>query len=255
LINEDFLQMKEKILGKTYAATNYLRRFLWKSVHRRRVEALEASIHSLSPQGRKSWYYYIDFGYGITVRPELQNDLHSGLNNWRNFLLKHLPDLNGKRVLDIGCNAGLFDLKMCEAGAYEVVGIDFDTQQAEFVREWFSNKSGHDYSNIRYIATDAKQFSFDELGYFDLVCMFRVAYHFGEGIEHIMGELSSITNVIALQGNTPRLDNPKYINRSHQHLAGTDGMQELLERYGFLNIRIVAPEGHPNPLVIGSKMV
>jgi len=249
------MQMFAQLVNAISSKTGRMKRHFWKIIRRKQVEALEARIQELSPRGRKSWYYYIDFGYGVAGRPELEKDPHSGLNNWRNFLLKNLPDLNGKRVLDIGCNAGLYDLKMCEAGASEVVGIDINTKQAEFVREWFSNKYGRDYTNIRYIATNATKYSFVELGSFDLVCMFRVAYHFGEGMEYIMGQLSVITNVIALQGNTPRLDNPKYSGRSHQHLAGTDGMQELLERYGFSNIRIVAPEGHPNPLVIGSKLV
>lgn len=232
-----------------------MKRFFWKAIRKKQMETLDSRIQELSTRGQKSWYYHIDFGNGVCVRPDLKSNLHSGLNNWRNFLLKNLPDLNGKRVLDIGCNAGLYDLKMCEAGASEVVGIDINTKQAEFVREWFSKKYGHDYSNVQYIAANATKYSFVDLGSFDLVCMFRVAYHFGEGIEHIMGQLSGITNVIAMQGNTPRLNNPKYSDRSHQHLAGIDGMKELLKRYIFSNIRIVAPENHPNPLVVGSKVV
>ncbi len=217
------------------------------------VERLEARILELSPSGRKSWYYYIYFGYGVSVRPDLKNDPHSGESNWRNFLSKHLPDLRGKRILDIGCNAGLYDQRMLEAGAVEVVGIDRDVQQAQFVRDWFSDRTGSDYSQIQFVAADATKLDFTSLGHFDLACIFRVAYHFGEGVNHVMSQLEQTVDTIVMQGNTPRLHNPKYAGRSYQHLAGVEGMQDLLQSYNFKHIQVIAPKGHLNPLVIGSK--
>ena len=251
-----FSQCAVKVLeGWNYVMFDNLRKLFWKLLKREQVETLESRIEELSPSGHKSWYYFIDFGYGVTVRPELSSDPHSGTKNWRNFLSKNLPDVRGKRILDIGCNAGLYDLKMIEMGAAEVVGVDFDVQQPQFVREWFANKNDRDYSNIRYIAADATQFDFAELGHFDLALIFRVAYHFGEGIDHVMAQLSQTADTIVMQGNTPRLTNPKYAGRSHQHLAGVDGMQELLESYGFAISKIAAPPGHPTPLVVGSRVL
>ena len=232
---------------------NRLGKKFWKLVQPGKVNALEARIQELSPAGRKSWYYFIDFGYGVTIRPELKDDPHSGMKNWSGFLSKHLPDVKGKRVLDIGCNAGLYDLKLVDAGAAEAVGIDFDTQQAEFVRQWFAGKKNQDYSNVHYIAADATRFAFSELGHFDIALILKVAYHFGEGIEHVMGELQHNVDTIVMQGNTPRLTDPKYADRSHQHLAGVEGMQELLKRFGYTEIRVIALEGHIAPLVIGSR--
>ncbi len=214
---------------------------------------LETAISDLSLSGHKSWYYYIDFGYGVSVRPELKNDPHSGLKNWNHFITKYLPDVRGKRVLDIGCNAGLYDLKMVDAGAVEVVGVDIDVRQAEFVHQWFTKRNNKDYSCIRYIAADATQYPLSEFGMFDMALIFRVAYHFGEGIHHVMSQLSQVVNTIVMQGNTPRLTNPKYANRTHQNLAGVDGMVGILQKYGYEEIRTVAPKGHPNPLVIGTK--
>jgi SAM-dependent methyltransferase len=163
--------------------------------------------------------------------------------------------LAGKRVLDIGCNAGLYDLRMVEASAREVVGIDLDARvrQAEFVREWFAQKGGRDYSRVCFIAADVTNFDLISLGPFDLTCMFCVAYHLGDGINHIMEQVAQIADTVALQGNTSRLTNPKYRDRPHQHLAGVIGMQELLQSYGFSKIKLFAPEGHPKPLVIGTR--
>jgi tRNA (mo5U34)-methyltransferase len=48
------------------------------------------------------------------------------------------PDLDGKSVLDIGCNAGFYSMEMKRRGAGRVVGIDFDEKylaQARFAAE------------------------------------------------------------------------------------------------------------------------
>src|SRR3954466_1690078 len=55
---------------------------------------------------------------------------------WRE-LAPHLPeDLSGKRVLDIGCNAGFYSFELARRGAH-VLAIDFDRRylrQAEWAR-------------------------------------------------------------------------------------------------------------------------
>lgn len=220
-----------------------------------KVRQLKMNLETLSPRGAKDWYYHIDFGYGFDVRAELRHDPHSGLRNWDEFLEANLPALAGKRVLDLGCNAGLYDLRMLEAGALEVVGIDMDVRQAEFVREWFARRKGQDYSRVRFVAADVTIFDLTSLGSFDLVCMFCIAYHLGDGIKHVMEQVAQITEAVALQGNVPRLTSPKYRDRSHQYLAGVNGMQELLQSHGFSRIKVLAPKGHPKPLVVGSKML
>lgn len=230
------------------AAADRVRRRLWKTIAPTRVEALEARIEELSPKGRKSWYYPIEFGYGVTVRPELRGDRHIGEANWR-FLADHLPDLHGKRVLDIGCNAGLYALRMAQAGAREVVGVDFDVRQAEFVREWF----GGDPERIRFVAGDAKTFDFSTLGRFDLACLFCVVYHLGDAADRVLAQLAEIADTVVLQGNLPRVTGDKYRERTHQELAGVSGMTALLRAHGFADIEVVAPAGHPKPLAIGRR--
>jgi len=244
-----------KMANKIAAIAGEAEKAFWRLWKREQVHRLEQQIEALSPDGRKGWYYYINFGHGVAVRPDLKRDPHSGEKNWAEFLSRHLPDPAGKRVLDIGCNAGLYDLRMVEAGATEVVGIDMDVrvQQAEFVREWFAQKSGQDYSRVRFIAADVADFDLVALGHFDLVCMFCVAYHLGAGVKHVMEQVAQITSTVALQGNTPRLTSPKYRDRSHQHLAGVAGMRALLESHGFSEIKAFAPGGHPKPLVIGTR--
>ena len=222
----------------------------WRTVRPHEVRRLEGEIAELSPKGPKSWYYHLDFGYGVEVQPELRCNPHSGDKNWR-FLEAHLPPLAGKRVLDIGCNAGLYALRMADCGAAEVVGVDLDTRQAEFVRQHFVKRMGIDYSNVRYVAADAREFEFAQLGRFDLVSLYCVVYHLAEAADRVIGQAASVASTVALQGNLPRVTGAKYRNRSHQHLAGVPGMTAILKRHGLSEIEVVALEDHPKPVVIG----
>ena len=56
---------------------------------------------------------------GLDHLPALRNNTQQRLD----FLLKHLGDVKGKRLLDIGCANGALTLGMARAGA-EVVGLD-----------------------------------------------------------------------------------------------------------------------------------
>lgn len=213
---------------------------------------LERRVAALSPKGHKSWYYHLDFGEGVEVRTDLRDDPHMGDANW-GFIASCLPNLRGLRTLDIGTNAGLYPLRMAEAGAREAVGLELETGQAEFVRERFAKLTGRDYSAVRYVAADARTYDLGALGGFDLVSLYCVAYHLADAIDHVMEQLAGMTPLVALQGNLPRLTGEKYLGRSHQDLAGVEGMSDLLQRHGFGEITVHAPEANPKPVVLGRR--
>jgi len=94
--------------------------------------------------GTRSWYQTIQF----------EEDVRSkgydwcGEPAWRNiktFLPESLEDM---RVLDLGCNAGLFCVEMALLGAKEVIGVDYSgwrpnwdfAEQREFVTAYFEQK-------------------------------------------------------------------------------------------------------------------
>lgn len=231
-----------------------VKRGFWRLARPSQVRRLEDEVARLSPEGPKGWYYPIDLGYGVEVRPDLRRDPHMGEPNWR-FIERHLPPLAGKRILDVGCNAGMYELRMSDAGAAEAVGIERDTRQAEFVRAHFAARDGKDYSNVRFVAGDARTLDFASLGRFDVACLFCVLYHLADAADRVIGEVAAIADAVALQGNLPRLSGQKYRDRSYQELAGVPGMRTILERHGLTEIEVVAPAGHPKPLVIGRKRV
>lgn len=66
----------------------------------------------------KVWFQNINLN-GINTNPSESNSAR----RWEN-IESHIPkDLEGKSVLDLGCNAGYFSIKMRERGA-KVLGVD-----------------------------------------------------------------------------------------------------------------------------------
>lgn len=150
----------------------------------------------------REWYQPVDFGNGIVAhvtvpphwrpRPDLLNDNTRGLAKWNYIVKKHIPDVREKRVLDLGCNSGLFSIELTRMGAREVIGIDRNTEiryrstdtpppqevvaQAEFVKKAFELLNGVKYP-ITYIAHDIGRLQELGLGRFDLILALCVVYH------------------------------------------------------------------------------
>jgi tRNA (mo5U34)-methyltransferase len=123
---------------------------------------LQAEIESLGP-----WYQNIEVAPGLWTNPALPNHPR---DRWL-AIEPFVGDLTGKTVLDIGCNAGFFSLRMKERGAERVVAIDIDPtvlQQARFL----AGRAGLDIEIQHRSAYDIV-----ELGPFDIVLCLGVLYH------------------------------------------------------------------------------
>lgn len=198
------------------------------------------------------WYYYINFD-GIEVRRDLKRDKTNGFNNWDNYLKYCIAEVGGRRILDVGCNAGIYDLEMAKMGAREIIGIDLDIRQALFVEDFFSKKSRISFDNVKFIERDASEEGLQDLGRFDFACLFCTVYHFEKRIDFVMEEISRITDSVVLQGNLKRLNSPKYKDRMGTEYAGIDGMRQLLQRHELGKIHIFALNDYPKPVVIGER--
>ena len=121
----------------------------------------------------RSWYQTIDFGDNIISK----GCDWCGDPAWSN-IVKFLPEsLEGKRVLDLGCNAGLFCVRSALMGAKEVIGIDYTgwrpkwdfQEQQRFVKQFFEWKCGRSLP-ITYISGKMEEILKEQdLGYFDYV--------------------------------------------------------------------------------------
>jgi len=99
--------------------------------------------------------------------------------------------LKGKRVLDLGCNAGFWSLNAAEAGADFVLGVDgrqMHVDQANFVFE----VKGIEPSRYHFALGNIYEFDFKQYGPFDIVFCFGLMYHISKPMGLI--ELISAVN-------------------------------------------------------------
>ena len=108
---------------------------------------------------------------------------------WARFQHSLPEDLEGRSVLDIGCNAGFYALEMKRRNAGRVVGIDSDPhylRQAEFAAEQSGMEIEFKQMSVYDIASLGEKF--------DLVIFMGVLYHLRHPLlaldllhEHVVG--------------------------------------------------------------------
>ncbi|HEY9578236.1 MAG TPA: TIGR04290 family methyltransferase [Rhizorhapis sp.] len=127
--------------------------------------ALRARVESLAP-----WFHNIELD-GIATAPD--HFLHDYPANKFSTFADVLPsNLQGKSVLDIGCNAGFYSLEMKRRGASRVVAIDSDPRylaQAELVAEVYDADIEFRQMSVYDVAGLGERF--------DLVLFMGVLYH------------------------------------------------------------------------------
>jgi tRNA (mo5U34)-methyltransferase len=124
---------------------------------------IERRVRDLEP-----WYHNLDLR-GVPTNPDNPD---YPLSRWR-LLEPHVaPDLTGKTVLDLGCNAGYFSLRMRERGA-EVLGVDWFPEAIEQAR-FAAQVLGID---VEYRLQNIYEFVLNEDRPFDYVLFLGVFYH------------------------------------------------------------------------------
>ena len=89
------------------------------------------------------WFHSYDFGEGVIVKGHKSLEVLQ-----REWGLLNLPDLRGKRVLDINTWDGWFALQAERSGAKDVVGLDWymwSMDQSEHSKYWLQNKAAGTY--------------------------------------------------------------------------------------------------------------
>jgi tRNA (mo5U34)-methyltransferase len=144
---------------------------------RRRVAELGQWFHNLDLRGVKTAPHHFLGDY-----PEVK---------WRHFAHAIPADLSGKSVLDVGCNAGFYSIKMKQRGAERVVGIDTDGKYLDQAR--FAAKVSEmdiEFRNLSvYRVAELRE-------RFDLVLFMGVLYHLRHPLlaldllrEHVVADL------------------------------------------------------------------
>jgi tRNA (mo5U34)-methyltransferase len=104
--------------------------------------------------------------------------------------------LEGKRVLDLGCNAGFWSLKALEAGCEYVLGIDgrqMHVDQANLVFE--ANQA--DKSRYGFRAGNVLTDDFSSEGPFDIVLCLGLLYHVSRPVE-LLSKIAAVNTDVLL---------------------------------------------------------
>ena len=173
-----------------------------------------------------SWYQTIEFEEGV-----ISNGCKwCGDPAWQN-IKKFLPSsLEGKRILDLGCNAGIFCVRSALMEAKECVGIDCNDwrkdsnylEQAEFVKAFFEKKHNRKL-NIRYIEGRMENILQEDNGIFDY-CFAIASLYYTNKSEDVVKRISEICkNVIVRLRDKPRIE----------------AFTQLFEKYGYKLVEVL----------------
>jgi tRNA (mo5U34)-methyltransferase len=134
------------------------------------------------------WFHNMDLGGVATAPDHFLGDYPR--RHWRNFEHVLPADLEGRSVLDIGCNAGFFAIQMKARGAGRVLGIDSDERYLAQAR-LAADVTGADIEFRRMTVYEVGQLR----ERFDLVLFLGVLYHLRHPLlaldllhEHVVGD-------------------------------------------------------------------
>jgi len=159
---------------------------------RSRVRSLRKEFESGSSEAKEEmdtvmrkmgpWYHNLNFS-GINTNP---TDTEYPARRWR-IVEPYIPkNLQGKSILDIGCNSGFFSLEMKKRNADRVVAIDFMPyllSQVRFASYWFDLPIEPRLLDVYDVALLETQF--------DLVVFLGVFYH----LKHPLYALEKVASI------------------------------------------------------------
>ena len=131
-----------------------------------------------------AWHYQFEIdGVKTPITQQYRVNAHSQRRRYFFDPLAELcgGSLEGKRVLDLGCNAGYWSLAATEHGCDYVFGIDgrqMHVDQANFIFE----AKGIDKSRYDFAQGNLFEYDFGDLGRFDIVLCLGLMYHVSEPV-------------------------------------------------------------------------
>ncbi len=177
--------------------------------------------------------------YGIDVDSEWQSWM-----KWDRFK-NHLPDLKGKRILDIGSSNGYYMFRMAAQNPLMVLGLE---PQSSFYFQYLAIQKLLNQRNVYCLPIPHDQLPGVDK-YFDLVFCMGVLYHRKSPIEMLKsicdsmqqgGELILENLVLESKSNLCLFPKDRYAKmRNVFFIPDLLAMESWLERAGFSNIRCI----------------
>jgi tRNA (mo5U34)-methyltransferase len=199
------------------------------------------------------WHYQFDLRGNLTP---IHKEGHINRHTQRKKLffdpvVRHFGgSLEGKRVLDLACNAGYWSLASIEAGADYVLGIEgrqMHVDQASFVFEVKEvERDRYDFVMGDIFKTDFRQF-----GTFDVVLYLGLMYHISKPME-LMEKISEVNDDILVVDTTLSMASGSFLKIVPQdpdsYMSAVDrpiamrptkqAVRDLAEHFGYSVVRL-----------------
>lgn len=149
------------------------------------------------------WHYRFDFdGIQTPIWDPSRVNRHEQRKNHLFDPLTELygGSLAGKRVLDLGCNAGYWALEAIERGCDFVAGIDGRAMHIEQARFVFEAKDV-DKERYEFLQGDIFEMDLSSLGRFDVVLCLGLLYHISKHVE-LLEKISEVNDDVLLIDTT-----------------------------------------------------
>lgn len=211
---------------------------------------LSERIAELAP-----WHYEFEIG---NLKIEIDNPVKKNRHQQRRkYFFDPLVEsmgssLKGKRILDLGCNAGFWSLLCIEAGCDSIVGIDGRKRHIDQANLIF-DLNEIDSNRYEFISADIYELDFRKLGDFDIVLCLGLFYHINkpmlllEKISDVNTEILMIDTQISTQRGAFLELKIEDVSKSRQGLSNIamfpspSALNAMLSNLGYSTI-VLTPE-------------
>ena len=210
-------------------------------------QVFRSRIAALAERRADFFYAPVYHGCGYGIGPIA--NIEAGSGKWR-FIRRHLPDLRGKRVLDLGTNNATMPLQMLRAGARSVTAYELDAVFADFARlnhRWFEFVDNRSY-DLELVERPMRCALERDLSGYDIATSFcSLYYEPPEIMARLTRALSGAVEYFVVQAN----ENQQQHSGELARLASLEFLSRLLAENGFAEQRVVQYSYYDRPLVIG----
>ena len=205
------------------------------TLNSQQTQALENALQILLPWRKGPFNLF-----GVSIDAEWRSE-----QKW-NRLQAYLPDLNNKRLLDVGCGNGYYMLRMLGAGAQQVIGVD---PNLLFLAQFTAFTKNLQIPIDAFLLPIAFEQLPTELNNFDCVFSMGVLYHRRKPQDHLQqlyqrlvsgGSVYLETLIIDESYDTDLIPKDRYAGmRNVWHVPCSNSVQTWLRQCGFIDCQLL----------------
>ena len=196
------------------------------------------------------WDYKFEFDDGLSTPSSDRGRINRQGQRYAYFFERLLEltggSLQGRRVLDLGCNAGYFSLAAIEAGAQFVLGVDIDADFVEQAKLVFELK-GVDSQRYRFERGDVFERAFERD--FDVVLCLGLFDHVDRPVELFEAIAASGAELVVIDSEVSRARSSLFEVSRIYHTRNVVGdglvlipsrqaLSDLAARHGFATVAL-----------------